>query len=63
MDKRDIFENTSDLQEQVKILFKRFAFDEVYDTWIDTFEIVSEEENEVVVYYHGTKDIKLFKKK
>ncbi len=60
---RDTMENTSDLQRQVKVLFKRFAFDEVYDTWVDTFEVVSEVENEVVVYYHGTQDIKLFKKK
>ncbi len=63
MDKRDNIENTPDLQGQVKELFKQFTDNEVYDAWEDTFEIVSEVENEVVVYYHGTENIKLFKKK
>ena len=63
MDIRDHIDNAPDLQRQVKALFKRFAFDEVYDTWVDTFEVVSDVENEVVIYYHGTNDIKLFKKK
>lgn len=54
---------TPDLQRDIKELFKQFAFDEVYDTWVDTFEILTDVENAVVVYYHGTEDIKLFKKK
>lgn len=63
MDKKDTIETTPDLQRQVKILFKRFAFDDVYDTWVDTFEIEAEGDHTAVVYYHGTEDIKTFKKK
>lgn len=62
MERRYTIESTPDLQKQVKALFKRFALDEVHDAWVDTFEVVSEFENEVVVYYHGTENIKLFKK-
>ena len=62
MDKRNI-ESTVGLQERIKVLFKRFAFDELYDTWVDTFEINVENENEVVVYYHGTDDFKVFRNK
>ena len=31
MDTKDTMDNTLDLQRQIKVLFKRFAFDEVYD--------------------------------
>lgn len=49
-------------QEKIKELFKEFTTDELYDTWADTFEIESDNEKRVICYYHGTEDIKIFRK-
>ena len=47
---------------RIKELFKEFAPEEVYDAWADTFEIVSVDEKQVVICYHGTEKLKRFKK-
>ena len=48
--------------QKIKELFKEFATDELYDTWIDTFDIDFEGEKQVIIIYHGSEDIKSFKK-
>ena len=55
-------EKTEQYQESIKELFKEFATEELYEAWADTFEIAVQDEKCVVVYYHGTEDIKAFKK-
>ena len=62
MDKIKKIEKIEKYQEEVKELFKEFSNDELYDTWADTFDIESVDERQVVVTYHGTDDIKKFKK-
>ena len=54
-------DKTEKYQEQIKELFKEYATDEIYDTWADTFEIGNDEKY-VTVIYHGTEDIRVFKK-
>lgn len=53
---------TEKYQERIKELFKEFVSDEFYDMWADTFQIESVDEKQVIVTYHGTKNIKKFKK-
>lgn len=62
MDKVKNVEKTERYQEQIKELFKEFASDELYDKWSDTFEVEMTDENKVFVCYHGTEDIKVFRK-
>ena len=62
MDNIKNIEKTEKYDDKIKELFKEFATDEFYDRWADTFEIESEGEKQVIVYYHGAEDIKLFKK-
>ena len=62
MDKVKKINKKEKYQEQIKELFKEFATEELYDTWADTFEIESENEKQVIITYHGTEDIKAFKK-
>ena len=62
MDKVKKFNKKEKYQEQIKELFKEFATEELYDTWADTFEIESKNEKQVIITYHGTEDIKAFKK-
>lgn len=62
MDKIKKIEKIEEYQERIKELFKEFSTDELYDTWVDTFDIESVDERQVVVTYHGTDDIKKFKK-
>jgi len=49
-------------QELIKNLFREFTTDALYDTWADTFEFESVDEKQVIITYHGTEDIKVFKK-
>ena len=49
-------------QKQIKELFKEMVTDELYDEWADSFEIVSIDENKVIVTYHGYQKFKKFKK-
>lgn len=58
----DNLKNMEKYQEQIKELFREFASDELYDRWIDTFEIEDVDEKTVTVKYHGMSDIKTFKK-
>ena len=62
MDKISNIEKTESCQEQIKELFKEFSNDELYDAWADTFDIECVDEKQVIVYYHGTENIKVFKK-
>lgn len=62
MDNKNNIEELEMYQEQIKDLFKETSGDELYDTWADTFEIESIDEKQVVVTYHGTENIKKFKK-
>jgi len=55
-------EKTEKYQESVKELFRELVSDEFYDLWADTFEIESVDEKQVVVTYHGTENIKKFRK-
>lgn len=55
-------DNIKNLDEKIKELFKELATHEMYNTWVDTFEIELEDEKQVIVTYHGTENIKLFKK-
>ncbi len=54
--------DNKNIEKQIKELFKELTTDQLYDTWVDTFEIKSADEKQVVVIYHGTEDIKVFKK-
>lgn len=49
-------------QERVIELFKELAPPGLYDEWGDTFDVESVTEKQVVISYHGTEDIKKFKK-
>ena len=62
MDNIKNLEEIQILREKIKELFKEFASDELYDSWADTFEIELGSEKQVVVTYHGTENIKVFKK-
>ncbi len=55
-------EKTEKYQNRIKELFKKLSTDELYDTWADTFDINTDDEKRVIVTYHGTEDIKKFKK-
>ena len=62
MDNINSIHETQMYQEQIKELFKELVSDEIYDTWADTFDVEFDNENLVLVTYHGDKDIKKFKK-
>jgi len=62
MDNIKIVEKTEKYQGQIKELFKELVTDEFYQLWADTFEIENVDEKQVIVIYHGTEDIKKFKK-
>lgn len=54
-------ENAEKTQKLIKELFKERSTDELYETWADTFDVVNDNEKQVVIYYSGTEDIKIFK--
>ena len=62
MDNIKNIEKTEKEQERIKELFKELAPAEIYDRWADTFEIDFVDENQVVIVYDGTENIKTFKK-
>ena len=62
MDRIKSIDNSENTRKQIKELFKEFSTDEIYNTWADTFEIENTSEKQVIVYYHGTENIKNFKK-
>ena len=62
MDNIKNIEKKEKYDEQIKELFKEFATEELYDTWVDTFELESVDEKQVIITYHGDEDIKAFKK-
>ncbi|MBE7038312.1 MAG: hypothetical protein E7404_05350 [Ruminococcaceae bacterium] len=55
-------EKTEKYQDRIKEFFKKLTTDEVYDTWADTFDIDASDEKQVIVIYHGSENIKKFKK-
>lgn len=56
------FEKAEKYQRQIKELFKELASPELYNSWADTFEIEIFNEKQILVNYHGTQNIKTFKK-
>lgn len=62
MDNIKNIEKKEKYDEQIKELFKEFATEELYDTWVDTFELESVDEKQVIITYHSDEDIKAFKK-
>ncbi len=62
MDKMKNIESIERYRVQIKELFKEFASSDLYDAWIDTFEIESVDNKRVIVHYYGDKNIKLFQK-
>ncbi len=55
-------EKTEKYQESIKELFRELSPEALYDTWIDTFDIDSTDEKQVIVTYHGDEKIQKFKK-
>lgn len=56
------FEEMEKQQEQIKELFKKMTSEKMYDKWKDTFEVENTDEKLVIITYHGSDDIKEFKK-
>ena len=50
------------IEIEIKELFKEFSTDVLYETWVDTFDVQYMDGKEVLVCYHGTDGIRLFKK-
>jgi len=53
---------TPNYNEKIKEIFKELAINDIYDTWADTFEIDAKDEKHIIVSYHGTQKLKVFKK-
>lgn len=62
MDNTKIIEKAEKYREQIKELFRELSPAGVYDTWADTFDVEIVDEKNIVVLYHGTEDIKRFRK-
>lgn len=48
--------------DKIKELFKELSTAELYSKWADTFEVDTDDKNQVTITYHGSEDIKAFKK-
>ncbi len=62
MDKKINSQNTEHFQSEIKELFKELSSKELYDNWVDTFEIELVDDKQVSVIFAGSEDIKKFKK-
>ena len=62
MDKRNNIEEIEQYKEQIKELFKESVSPEVYDNWIDEFDIEKIRGKKVFVAYYGSGRVKKFKK-
>lgn len=63
MDKGYKFEEIEQYKKQIKELFKEMIAPELYDDWVDTFEIENIRGKKVFVAYYGTsRRVKKFKK-
>ena len=62
MDDMKSFDKTEQYRKKIMDFFKESVTDEFFDLWADTFEIESIDEKEVLITYHGSEDIKKFKK-
>lgn len=62
MDNVKNIEKEEKYQELIKELFKELTSPELYDKWEDSFDIEFTDEKHLLVHYHGTEDIKVFKK-
>ncbi|MBR6720290.1 MAG: metallophosphoesterase [Clostridia bacterium] len=58
----DIMKNTDNHHNRVCEIFKDLASKKLYDTWIDSFDVNVVDDKHVSVIYHGSEDIKKFKK-
>ena len=61
MENKNYMEEIEKNNEQIKELFKEFSTAELYDAWIDTFEVEAVDEKQVVITYNGAENIKKFK--
>ena len=61
MDNQKHIATTEQYQDRIKELFKEFATEELYDAWVDAFEVDSVNEKQVIIAYHGTEPLKTFK--
>ena len=61
MTKKEKIDKIEDQQEHIRNLFKEFASEDIYNTWINTFEIEISHDNKVYVYYYGEEKTKKFK--
>ena len=50
MTKKEKIDKIEDQQEHIRNLFKEFASEDIYNTWINTFEIEISHDNKVYVY-------------
>jgi hypothetical protein len=62
MDSIKNMDKTERYHDRIKELFREFSSKESGDRWADTFDIESIDERQILVTYHGTEDIKKFKK-
>ena len=62
MDNIKNIETAEKTGEKIKELFREFSSEELYRTWVDTFEVEAVEGKRVTIAYSGTKKIKVFKK-
>ena len=49
MDNVKTKEGAERTQDLIKELFKERSTDELYETWADTFEVVSDDDNQIVI--------------
>ncbi len=62
MDLMNNIEKTEKYHDQVKDIFKNLVSYEVYEKWVDDFELDDVDSKKVSIIYHGMQSIKKFKK-
>lgn len=62
MDNMKNIDRTTKYSERIKELFRELSTDELYEKWANTFDVDVEDDDEITVIYHGTENIKKFKK-
>lgn len=62
MDNRNNMEEIEQYTQQIKELFKELVAPEIYDNWVDEFEIEKIRGKKVFFAYYGTRRVKKFKK-
>ena len=62
MDNRNNMEEIEQYTQQIKKIFKELVAPEIYDNWVDEFEIEKIRGKKVFFAYYGTRRVKKFKK-